>query len=230
MISDPDLTLLFPHDGQPGQAVTLGSVTFEPPDFTQTTALRLSWADFHLFFDYIDVNGNQRTIVYNEIFNRWGKDAYTFNGVEGATIHYAEEAPDVHSNLIGGSQGNVYQETGSRDNNNPFTADLRMAQVGGALEFSHVRDGELGLILNNAANLVVYGDGTDYTVPLAATGGSYERVYTPLPAVKAKTIEWSISSTSEWKIFIADTFFRVKEWASDSYKRFQPFANLKKEL
>ena len=40
-ITDPDLTLIFPHDGQPGQPVQIGLVTFFPPDMTQTAALRL---------------------------------------------------------------------------------------------------------------------------------------------------------------------------------------------
>lgn len=230
MITDPDLTPLFPHDGQPGEAVTLGSVTFQPPDFTQTQALRLSWADFHLKFDYIDVNQQPTTLVYNEILNRWGPDIYAFNGNAGAVIHYAEEAPGIHSNLIGGSDGNVYQESGADDNGNPFDSQFRMPNLGGPLGFQHVRDGYVGLLTSAPAQVIVNVDTQEYTQSIASTGSAYLRAYTPLPALKGKTFEWGIKSAQPWALWIADTFFRVKAWAADSYEKFSPFENLKREL
>ena len=243
MITDPDLTMLFPHDGQPGEPVTLGNVTVYPPDFTQTSNLRLSWADFHLKFDYIDVNQQRTTLVYNEIFNRWGIDIYAFypepygygygygypTGT-GAVIHYQEEAPGLHSNLIGASDGNVYVETGSTDDGNAFESKLMMPQVGGPLGFQHVRDGYLGLMTADIAEMLVNVDGTEYAQPVASAGGVYQRLYTPLPALKAKTFEWGFTSTTPWKVWISDTFFRVKAWASDAYEKFSPFSNLRREL
>src|SRR5207248_4606080 len=38
-ITNDDLALLFPHDGQPGQPITLGTTTINPPDMTQTAKL-----------------------------------------------------------------------------------------------------------------------------------------------------------------------------------------------
>lgn len=230
MITDPDLTLLFPHDGQPGQPVTLGSVTFQPPDFTQPTFLRLSYADSHLKFNYLDVNGIPTTLVYNEIFNRWGPDIYTFNGSAGASCHYQEEAPNLHSNLIGGSDGVVYQESGTTDNGHAFTGILRMPQVGGPSGFEHTRDGYVGLLSNAVTSLVVNVEGTDYTTSVPSTAGAYEKEYVVLPALKGKTLEWGVSSTSAWKLWIGDTFFRVKAWAEQQYDKFQPFSNLKREM
>src|SRR5205823_1347562 len=119
-LTDQDLYLLFPHSGVAGTAVDLGSVVFTPPDFSQTSALRLSYADQHLFFDYIDTNGAKQTLVYSLVSGFWSLDSY----VVPARIHYGEEGPSVHSILLGGDDGNIWQLSGATDGGTAFTSEL----------------------------------------------------------------------------------------------------------
>ncbi|MDE1767377.1 MAG: hypothetical protein KGI27_14060, partial [Thaumarchaeota archaeon] len=164
-ITAQDLSLLFPHDNIPGVNVTLGSATFYAPDMTQISALRLSYADSHVKFDYIDTQANRRTIVYNTLLGVWSVDSYSY----GAVTHYAEEGDGIHSGLIGSADGFVYHEEGTQDNAVNFTTEMRMPYIGDMGTFVHGRDGYVPVLSNAACSLVVNADGTDYTHTVAST-------------------------------------------------------------
>jgi hypothetical protein len=221
-ITAPHLNLLFPHDGQPGQTVTLGSITFSPPDFTNTANLRLSYENSHLIFNYIDTTGTRRKMIYSEIFGVWTIDTLPFAGV----YDYVEEGLALNSVLIGGADGNLYQSTGTLDGAANVASEIRMPWMGGLPGFTHVRDGYLGLVSAAPSNFVINGDGTDNTVVIPATAG-YSKVYTPLPPVKAKVLEFAFNSAQAFELYLADAYVNAKTWGSGAaYDKLNPFAPL----
>lgn len=223
-ITDQDLSLLFPHDNIPGVNVTLGSNTFYAPDMTQTSALRLSYADSHVKFDYIDLSGDRRTMIYSTIQGVWSVDSYSY----GAVTHYAEEGNGVHSGLIGGNDGFVYHEEGTTDNGADFSSEIRMPYIGDIGSYAHGRDGYVPVLSNAPCSLVVNADGTDFTHTVPSTSGVYAKQYTVLQAFKGKALEFALISTQPFTLFVRDCFFRIKNWSDDNYSKANPFANLRR--
>jgi hypothetical protein len=108
-LTDATLYPLFPHDGIPG--TTTNGIA--PPDFTQPNAMRLSFADEMLYFDFIDTGSNRRTLIYDLSREAWLYDQYT----PGVVFHYNEEGRGVHRILMGGNDGRLYSYSGAGDNN-----------------------------------------------------------------------------------------------------------------
>ena len=233
-ITNEWLYLLFPHDGQPGQAITLGSDTIQPPDFTQPSKLRLSFSDGFLYFDYVDINGLPTTLVYDRNTRIWMLDSYAL-GAKGALAHYAEEGRGVHSVLVGGSDFNLYQMTGSLDNGNSFISKMKMPQDGTPSGYKHIRDCYLGLISNGLVSLVVNIDGTDTRIDLASTVGNYKEIYQVLNALKGKIFSWGVTNEfdrnpSFFSLFREDASIKMKQWGdSGPYKPINPFADVSKK-
>lgn len=229
-ITDPYLSLLFPHDGQNGVPVTLGSVTFQPPDMTQTQALRIFWEKGHVKFAYIDVNGKRQVIVYSRILGVWMQDDFVTNGGDPQIAScYGEEGPSVNRNLSGGLNY-LFQETGDLETGSIEGTQIRMAQLSDLPTYMHARDGYLGLMSQDPVNLVVNADGTDYTTVVPTTGGGYVKEYVVLPPFKALTLEWAVTSDKSFRLFLKDCSFRVKPWAGQQYQPIQPFRDLNREL
>jgi hypothetical protein len=131
-ITDTDLYSIFPHETGQGQgqqfiadgqdATPYGSGgPFAPPDDTLETAQRLSYGDGFLYYDYTDIDGKQRTLVYNTVTDAWvSRDTYT----PPIAMHYAGEGGEnlvtgegIHEMYMGGSDGLAYQY-GAADSDN----------------------------------------------------------------------------------------------------------------
>lgn len=113
-----DLGPLLPHDGVPG--VTVNGIL--PPDFTQTASHKLEFGDNKVKWSFLDTGSVYRTWVYDIVKRGWESlDKYAFEGV----IHYHEEAESVHSELIGGKDGIVYQVGGTLDGSTAITSALK---------------------------------------------------------------------------------------------------------
>ena len=216
--------LLFPHEEQPGQSITFGSKTINPPDFTQTTKLRLSYAASFLYFDYQDSTGAPVTLVYNTVNQEWGLDTY---GVP-QLIHYGEEGQGISSLLSGGNDGFLYQGSGLQDNgvNVPcgiFSPQMSEQQGG----FQHVREGWLGVSAPAQLVLTINVDGVDTAVALAETPTTaYARIYTELPPLKGRLLAWSLTSAQPFSLWQRDVQFQLKTWADPRYSPVNPFASL----
>lgn len=102
-ITDGDLYNLFPHEGSTPSAVTIGGVTIYPPDDTQPDLQKLSCATGYVYYDYVDVNGNPRTLCYDVSAQGWIWDVYQFP----VTVHALEEGPNVNDTLIGCQNGTI---------------------------------------------------------------------------------------------------------------------------
>lgn len=227
-ITDQDLYLLFGHDGQPGQPVTIGSITFNPPDDTKLTSQRLSYIDRHLYFDYIDTTGAHRTMVYNTISNTWGVDDYT----PTVGIHYADEGKGVHAMVLGGTNGIAYTASGITDGTGmPFPCEARMPQLS-ELEGGYTvpYDGFIGLQGSQQGDisLVVNVDGEDNPVSVPVTE-EYFKDYVRLSPTKGKLLAFGLVSTFPFTVFLRDCQFRVGAWGrQDHATPTNPFSSLRR--
>jgi hypothetical protein len=102
-----DIYQLFPHEGVPGLPVCTAGNPLYPPDDSQASKQRLHWFDNYLYFDYIDTNGQWRTLAYNTIMGVGGWLPYVYT--PGISLHYQEEGIENPATLAGGSNGKLYQ-------------------------------------------------------------------------------------------------------------------------
>jgi hypothetical protein len=102
-LSGPDLNTLFPHDGQPGNAVFLPNpedfadpIVIQPPvPFVNYKLWRLSWADSTLYFDYAEMDTDlSATLVHDgKNMKGWSVDRYS-NFDQGYGFHWQETGFD----------------------------------------------------------------------------------------------------------------------------------------
>jgi hypothetical protein len=92
-VTDADLYPLFPHEGIPGQAVN----GYQPPDMTAVSSLQLSAQDGYVYFDYLDVLGASRTMVFAESLGAWLPDVYA----TGVGSRFATTGDAEHRLLVG---------------------------------------------------------------------------------------------------------------------------------
>lgn len=105
---------LFPHGGQAPAPVVIGGNTVYPPDDTNVKAQTISLVPGYIFYNYQDVNGNPRTLVFDWEAKGWNVDAYT------PTVNcHSWSIGNVNQILLGCTDGTVRQfdsagtETGS---------------------------------------------------------------------------------------------------------------------
>jgi hypothetical protein len=233
-ITQEDLRLLFPHDGIAAQAITLGTNTVNPPDFTQPSKLRLSCYDDHLYFDFVDTVGTQRTLVYDELFNVWGVDDYS----PTLLTHYGDEGESTHGMIGGGSDGRAYLMTGAQDNGTDFPCEMRFPVMGELpTSYQLVPDSIIGLISNSGVNLVVNVDGTDVSVVIPSTAGKFVRLYQRLPPIKGKLLAFALTATKGFSLNRRESQVRVGAWgraqtseltSSGGMGPVNPFADLRR--
>jgi hypothetical protein len=117
-----DLYPLFPHDGQVGQVVN----GYNPPDFSFPAELRLEYYDEYLYFKYRDTGGARRVLVRNTTRQCWDSvDDYT----PDVGVVYGETGRGVHSLLLGGVDGKLYQSTGTADGATAISSQFRTPSV-----------------------------------------------------------------------------------------------------
>lgn len=97
-----DIYNLFPHAGSVPQAVTIGGNTVYPPDDTNLGAQTIQITPGYIFYDYQDISGTARTLVYDLEAKGWSVDAYT----PGANCHLWATGP-VNQLLCGCTDGTV---------------------------------------------------------------------------------------------------------------------------
>lgn len=135
-----DIYRLFPHDGQPGEAVN----GFTPPDMTRASDLRLSGYDQQIYFDYVDTNGNRRTMMYDVNLKGWFPDVYG----QPVVTHYGEEGKGVHGILMGATNGKVYQFGGKTDDGAAIVCQVRTPGRDGGDQRANKLWGDILLDLN----------------------------------------------------------------------------------
>jgi len=130
-ITDPQMYPLFPHDGQPAQAVN----GYNPVDMAQINFMRLSYLDQQLSFIYLDTSGNQMEMRFEISRGRWFIHQYG----DPLSLRYLNE-PSVSNpnNLsileLSRTSGLLYQAGGSDDNGVPITTTVQLPYLDGGDE------------------------------------------------------------------------------------------------
>lgn len=174
LITDPDLTGLFPQDGVPGQDLN----GIDAPDMAQPDRLRLAWVDSMLYFDYADIDGHDRTLLWDSTSQSWIYDIYPLSGIWTRT---QEPGAGVHNQVLGSASGDTWQFSGvGGDNGQPLYYGNPLLW-GWSSHWENFGDpralkqiGDITINVNpdecNISVVGVYDDGTQ-TLPVAALGG-----------------------------------------------------------
>src|SRR6266436_355740 len=102
-ITDTDLFNLFPHEGALPQPVIRGGFVVYPTDDNRPASQRLNAAQGYVYYDYQDVNGNQRTLTFDIAAGGWVWDIYE----HPAVTHSLEEGDNINGVLLGCTDGSV---------------------------------------------------------------------------------------------------------------------------
>jgi hypothetical protein len=93
---------LFPHENYKPSPVTVGPYTVYPPN--DSLPQKLAYQNGYIYWDYQDVNGTYRTLVYDEAAEGWSVDV---GGGFQFSCHAGEFAPGVNDTAVGCSDGSV---------------------------------------------------------------------------------------------------------------------------
>lgn len=170
-LTDADLRGLFPHDGLPGAAANgIGA-----PDYSQTTRLRFACVNRRVYFDYPDLNGHDRTLVFSLADQGWVFDTYA----SGVWTRLAEPGAGVDDQVVGAAEGRISLASGGDDNGVgiPFGWDSTWEDFGDPRPMKLVGDLAIGVIPNGAPFTVtpVYDDGEASLPPQTVTLASGRR-------------------------------------------------------
>lgn len=222
-ITDQDLYSLFPHEGMAGVEVN----GFKPPNMADTTHLRLSYCDGFLYFDYVDTDGHQQTLVYDMKLQGWFGDTYT----PGQLMHYAEEGDGVHSLLSGGPDGYLNQAGGTSDSGAAIACQVRTFSP--AMDDHRARKlfGDFWLESNTAGVVVTVTPGFDeyeaFAAPTVVTTATKLPTVIDLYAGEGRLatsagldITWSSATAApklyawepSWTAKPEDTALRATDW------------------
>ncbi len=102
-ITDAQLFNLFPHEGSTPSAIAIAGYTIYPPNDSLPEKQTLSFANGYLYYDYEDINGNPRTLVYDVAAKGWIVDVYGTT----VTCHALEEGEEVNDTLVGCTDNTV---------------------------------------------------------------------------------------------------------------------------
>ena len=204
-ITDETLRPLFVKEGNVGTAVN----GFNPPDFAQTTKLRLSYYDGYLYFIYQDTGGTVRCLTYTVRAEKpgWWPDTH-LDGTGVATL-YGEEGSGVHSLLAGGREtnANLYQITGASDNGNTIPARIR----------TQAFDAGDRRALKHFGDIIVEADSQGASITAAAYINNHSTTATITPTVLSTSTSGraqTIIDTSSGTGFEARNLALNLNWAS----------------
>lgn len=175
LITDPDLTALFPQDGIPGSTQN----GIEAPDMAQPTRLRLAWVDSLLYFDYATAAGLNRTLFWDSTAKAWGYDRYDISGI---WTRLAEPGAGIHNQVLGSASGDLWVYSGvGGDNGFPTypVTDINWGWWSHWEDFGDPRPlkqyGDLGINVAPEGDTFtvtpIYNDGTLGLTPVVLGGG-----------------------------------------------------------
>ncbi len=128
-LTDDDLRDLFPHEGVDGHDIVYAGKTIYAPDYKYAANFRLSFCKGYLYFDYLDSNATQRTLVLDTTKPKtpWVVDEYA----DPISVHYWLEGPQDNLTtpaafssvlVMGDSNGFVFLQV-DRENDNHVPID-----------------------------------------------------------------------------------------------------------
>ena len=118
-ITTADLGAVFRKDGLPGTTTN----NIPTVDMTQTTHLRLSYIAGWLYFDYLDTDGEGRTLIFDTFEKRWFLDDSDLTDI---WTRLEEPGAGVYDQMLGAVDGLLYRydDLAMIDGNVNLTYDL----------------------------------------------------------------------------------------------------------
>lgn len=102
-ITDPTIYNLFPHEGHTPVAITIAGQIISPPDDTLPEKQKLRFATGYLYYDYVGLDAQPHTLVYDVAAGGWIIDTYQ----HPVATHALEEGPNVNGVYVGCTDGTV---------------------------------------------------------------------------------------------------------------------------
>jgi hypothetical protein len=103
-ITDEDLYPLFPHENAVAPAiVTIAGNSVIPPDDLLPQLQKFSIADGYMYYDYVGIDSNPHTLVFDIAAMGWVWDVYD----PVATVHALAEGQGVNETYVGCTDGSV---------------------------------------------------------------------------------------------------------------------------
>ena len=102
-ITDQSIYPLFPHEGSTPQIITRNGIDIVPPDDTQPSLQKFSYQNGYLYYDFMGIDGEFHSLVFEEIGAGWIWDTYT----PPVTSRTSNESQGVQGLLCGCSDGTV---------------------------------------------------------------------------------------------------------------------------
>jgi len=95
--------------------------------------------------------------------------------------------------------------------------------------FSH-RDSQIAVLSSAAVNFKVTANGisgSPFSYSIPSTGSLFLKNYLPLQPMKSKEVQYSLTSSAGFRLFVQDCEVRIKQWGSNGpYLSAKPFGDL----
>jgi hypothetical protein len=176
-LTDDDMYPLFPHEGSGSDPTSFvfvdgmndpdpALVGIAPVDFSQPDAMRLAYGDGFLYFDYFDIDGQHRTLVYNFQSKAWvSRDT---NAQSGLCTHYYEVIQDTANEsvtqnqmMVGSIDGIVGCYGGATDFGSAIGSRIRPGAYDGGDPRPRKKWGDIELDLDSQCDTIQIQVGLD---------------------------------------------------------------------
>ncbi len=156
-ITDEKLYPLFVHEGAPPTTVN-GII---PPDFCALGDLRLFYGESVVYFDFLDVEGNYATLLFDIRLKGW----FYYRYGPGVTVHYFEEGQNLNTLVMGSAIGKLYLSSGNTDDGTEFSVAVWTPWFDGADPRSNKQwaNGMLDFAGHDVEVMTAYNFATDLT-------------------------------------------------------------------
>lgn len=220
-ITDDSLYPLFPHEGSVPTVVTRQGVSYFPPDDTQPQAQRFKVIKGFLYYDYIGIDSNPHTLVFDASTGGWVPDSLT----PPATSHAADDGLSVQGVLVGCADGSVRQM--SNGGTEVATGTVMTGAVGfrgyghvGMMVLEYQSNQPITLnILPADGNNNSYGP-TAITLPTQTTLAKYW--FRPAPS-KGKLFTFKFSTSGPFSLNTDGCVAYLADWGGEGYRPVQIF-------
>lgn len=224
-ITDKTLYPLFSHEGSEPQSITRNGFTFVPPDDSLPQSQKFSYQNGYLYYDYIGIDANPHTIVFDEAAGGFISDVYSFPAV----IHAPNEGASVQGVLVGCIDGSIRLLSSS--GTETVTGTVLTGAVGGigwqdlyqvTVEYSSEAAVTLSFVAADEGN----GSYAPSPVTLPSTSGEITKYTFKVTANKWKLLQFQFQSTDLFMaIYLDGCVCQVRDWGSTgAYKSVNPFA------
>jgi len=165
-----DIALIFGKesaDSMPNILDGIDGLTVALPDPDEETKERLSFADGYLYYDFKATNGSYYTLVYDADPKSHGRGNTAPGWVSldlhtpQVTLHYQEEGSNVHTILMGSSDGEIYKYGGYSDDSVAVAGQVRTLSFNGGDPRARNHWGDVWLDFDSDCDQITWKIGFD---------------------------------------------------------------------